>query len=532
MNMKKYQYIFAVLLAIAACQKNEVAPETIDEEPVWGYITAEVSTPAVKGVLVDGEDANTLDFKWEVGDKIRMAVNKGTLETPNYAYRNGYIYSVNDGEHTVTIKYDKGTGENIANYIVGAWYPWLDKENSEPKAIRTTQDYSIGKVSIPLHATNVSTENPIDVGTSAGADVELSQKLVFGPYNPGGTAFSVLGFRLKKGGADRTIKSIKVNKGSQDYTLTNINTALTDDVQYFYIVLPASDTPLSNFKATITANDGVNDLEYTRTKSSYTPTAGKVTRFPIISDMDETGKYRWKLGTSGSFYPADVVAKSIFRTNPFTIIDKANTSREEGNTTIKSNYITLQTGNATSTYRGDFALMSLTSSHLYYGKMEGSNSILYRTASDAERLTVHAGNYPIVAVKMTNLRKKFSGDGNYSLKLNVKQYEGGNYVLEANNYSWHNLRVIGTQTEDIKEFSDGDDALVYWFDLTSKNFKSKINNVTETGLSYPTTQTKDICDLGFVLADIKNQATAPTVDINWIGTFSNTSELMDFVSKN
>ena len=526
--MKKYQFILAALLAIAACQKNEVAPETIDDEPVWGYVTAEVSTTAVKGVLVDGEEENTLDFKWEVGDKIRMAVNKGTLETPNYAWRNGYIYSINEGEHTVTIKYDKGTGVNIANYIVGAWYPWLDKENSEPTAIRTTQDYSTGKVSIPLHATNVSTENPIYVGTAAGANAELAQKLVFGPYNPGGTAYSVLGFRLQRGNADRTIKSIKVNNGSRDYTLTNINTALTDEVQYFYIVLPASSTPRSKFKATIVANDGANDLEYTRTKATYTPTAGKVTRFPIISDMDETGKYRWKLGTSGSFYPADVVAKSIFRTNPFTKIDDANTSREEVNTTIESNYITLQTGNATSPYRGDFALMSLASSHIYYGKMEGSNSILYRTAHDAERLTVHAGNYPIVAVKMTNLRKKFKGDGNYSLKLNVKQYEGGNIVLEANNYSWRDTCVIGTQTLDKINFEDGDDALVYWFNLTSENFKSKINNETKIG-SYPTTQTKDICDLGFVLADIKNQTTAPTVDIYWIGTFSNKSELEAFV---
>lgn len=530
--MKKYQFILAALLAIAACQKNEVAPETIDDEPVWGYVTAVADVPQTKAVLVDEDGDKNWDFAWSVGDKLTILVYKGNDTKPGYARREASISQIVDG--VATIKYEKGTGKNEATGIAGAWYPVRNNADNLPdQSVPTTQDFSKGQVSIPLVADNVSMSSPMSPGagvTESGKVYDSKNTLHFS-VNPaiGADGYSVLGFRLTKGNAERTIKSIKVNNGREDYMLTEINTALTDedDVQYFYIVLPASSTPLSKFKATIVANDGANDLEYTRTKASYTPQAGTVTLFPIISDLDETGKYRWKLGTSGSFYPADVVAKSIFRTNPFTAITNANESRPEGNTTIGSNYITLQTGNAASPYRGDFALMSFASSHIYYGKMDGSDPILYRTASDAERLTVHAGNYPIVAVKMTNLRKNLNGDSNYSLKLNVKQREGGSIVLEANNYSWHKTRVIGEQT-DTEQNIAGDDALVYWFELTSNSFKTG----STKELSYPTTQTKDICDLGFILADIKNQATAPTVDIYWIGTFSSTSELEDFASKN
>lgn len=520
--MKKYQYIFAALLAIAACQKNEVAPETIDEEPVWGYITAEISTTAVKGVLVDGEDANTLDFKWEVGDKIRMAVNKGTLETPNYAYRNGYIYSVNDGEHTVTIKYDKGTGENIANYIVGAWYPWLDKENSEPTAIRTTQDYSTGKVSIPLHATNVSTENPIDVGTSAGADVELSQKLVFGPYNPGGTAFSVLGFRLTKGGAERTIKSIKVNNGSQDYTLTNINTALTDDVKYFYIVLPASDTPLSNFKATIIANDGVNDLEYTRTKSSYTPTAGKVTRFPQISDLDETGKHIWIFGNNAA--TASSVDTPLFYWWE-TAGDWNNTSADT-HTASYADHVTYTMVETSSPYRSNLTLIaakrygaSYTSTSMDRNKSfpvypgvtaNGSGQIPF--------LAVHSGNYPVFAIKMTN-PAKIGTSRTFTTRLDsrtsIDDLPAEKWVDKiGNNDTSHKFLSSGTNESD-------EDVDVVYYDLSSSVVGS--NGVIANTRVIP------FCSWQVRILNVVDDA-APTYDVYWAGFFNSVAELTTFAS--
>ncbi len=527
--MKKYQYLFTALLAIAACQKNEVAPETIDEEPVWGYITAEISTTAVKGVLVDGEDANTLDFKWEVGDKIRMAVNKGTLETPIYAYRNGYIYSVNDGEHTVTIKYDKGTGENIANYIVGAWYPWLDKENSEPKAIRTTQDYSIGKVSIPLHATNVSTENPIDVGTSAGTDVELSQKLVFGPYNPGGTAFSVLGFRLK--GAERTIKSIKVNNGSQDYTLTNINTPLTDDVQYFYIVLPASDTPLSNFKATITANDGENDLEYTRTKSSYTPTAGKVTRFPVISDINDTGRYTWIFkgedGPSGN---------KLSQNAPFTywfpfygspaaahhsdITRGADHWTETPNVSVgKNNFYFAITANIDGQGR----------SSSEWGSVAESKTTINGAANQVMRFPIHTGNYPILGFKVTKLDLLGTG---MKVRLDVNSTQDTSSP-GTNTYvgRYMPVRYTGATENRHQTLSEDGEAGtgIYYIDLSASNVQFK--NGTNANETLPNSRTLHFTTFNLQFRDIV-PGTSGTMDIYWIGFFNSKKELETFAAAN
>lgn len=514
--MKKYQYIFAALLAIAACQKNGTEPEVIEEEPVWGYITAEISTTAVKGVLVDGEEENTLDFKWEVGDKIRMAVNKGTLETPNYAWRNGYIYSINEGEHTVTIKYDKGTGANIANYIVGAWYPWLDNENSEPTAIRTTQDYSIGKVSIPLHATNVSTENPIDVGTAAGADAELAQKLVFGPYNPGGTAYSVLGFRLKKGNADRTIKSIKVNNGSQDYTLTNINTALTDDVQYFYIVLPASSTPLYVFKATIVANDGDNDLEYTRTKSSYTPTAGTVTRFPLIADLDDTGKHLWYCGT-GQSNISEAPIQYIYKLNGSNTIDSENMEQGDGKVTIKTHI------NGTK-YFGNIALI--------FNKYYSANG----TATSNSRSTkatfisfpyrdnpipfvaVHAGNYPIFAIKMFNPAGLGTGR-NFILDTNTENVDS--YFSNFINYKGKVGKAANQQKYlDESKKSSAEDVVMY-YDLSSQQFDTG-GLAKDTGVIPFTTWQIKVVDIV--------AASAPEYNIYWAGFFNSVDELTTFAS--
>ncbi len=510
--MKKYQFILAALLAIAACQKNEVAPETIDDEPVWGYVTAEVSTTAVKGVLVDGEEENTLDFKWEVGDKIRMAVNKGTLETPNYAWRNGYIYSINEGEHTVTIKYDKGTGVNIANYIVGAWYPWLDKENSEPTAIRTTQDYSTGKVSIPLHATNVSTENPIDVGPAAGADAELAQKLVFGPYNPGGTAYSVLGFRLTKGNADRTIKSIKVNNGSRDYTLTNINTALTNDVQYFYIVLPASSTPISDFKATIVANDGANDLEYTRTKASYTPQAGTVTLFPKISDLDETGKHIWRFGTT-----ADNTSET-----PLEYWIQAHRWMQTDKIVAQDGYAKVETHPANSDHDTKKQLFRADIAPIYNWNY-CTNGVDRLTKNDGTvYLDIHTGNYPIFAVKMTNPNNLGDIKRNFSIMMTDvdAEYDSKKFFNADNRQEYLSPSTSSTKGVVVMYFDLSSASLVVGDKrkilANTKAYRLKRFNIQFADISYSSSQSEN-----------------PTFDIYWAGFFNSVDdELTKFAENN
>lgn len=540
--MKKYQYIFAALLAIAACQKNEVAPETIDEEPVWGYITAVAEVPQTKALLEDADGDGNLDYAWTVGDKLTILVYKGNDDTPGYARREASISSVSDG--VATIKYEKGTGKNEATKIAGAWYPVRNNNDNLPdQSVPVSQDFSKGRVAIPLVADNVSMVSPMDPGdgVNEGGKVYDSKTTLHFSVNPaiGTDGYSVLGFRLKKGGAERTIKSIKVNNGSQDYTLTNINTALTDDVQYFYIVLPASDTPLSNFKATITANDGVNDLEYTRTKSSYTPTAGKVTRFPVISDMDETGKHIWFMGSGSAtansaetpilyWWKQKGANNSTTIDTPVDTADDDDDVKDNGDVVYNDGFTTIKMADK-ATSMTDFQAWVCASFNKMYST-DGESVTNVRNASfpvyvtenangQAPFVAVHSGNYPIFAIKMSN-------PANYGSSRKIRFQTDSREALDgvAAGIFVDSIGNGDNKYSYLEGFSDKDDTVIY-YDLSTANIGGKGVLPNTKIIPFKTWQLR-FYDVHYDSA----QGTAPTFNLYWAGFFNSVPELTTFAS--
>lgn len=530
--MKKYQYIFAALLAIAACQKNEVAPETIDEEPVWGYITAVAEVPQTKALLEDADGDGNLDYAWTVGDKLTILVYKGNDDTPGYARREASISSVSDG--VATIKYEKGTGKNEATKIAGAWYPVRNNNDNLPdQSVPVSQDFSKGQVAIPLVADNVSMVSPMDpgAGVNEGGKVYDSKTTLHFSVNPaiGTDGYSVLGFRLKKGGADRTIKSIKVNNGSQDYTLTNINTDLTDDVQYFYIVLPASDTPLSNFKATITANDGANDLVYNRTKSSYTPTAGKVTRFPVISDMDNIGRYTWIFkgedGPSGNELSQNAPFTYWFRSQAdrFTTITRGEDYWTQEAWVQSAEQFKYRFGFCPALHDNGQGKSSST-----WGEIAESKTTINGTTNQVMRFPIHVGNYPIFAIKMSKLSTL---GNNRTFKLDVNSIEAQNQT--GNAFIGRDMPVkFFDSTTSKSTLSETETEGIYYFDLSNGSITFKYGDGSNRS-ALPNTRTLHFTTWQLQIPDVtftETQDPLPTCKFYWAGFFNSVDELTTFAS--
>ncbi len=527
--MKKYQYIIAALLAIAACQKNGTEPEVIEEEPVWGYVKAQVDDDSTKAILVD-DGSGKLDFQWSEGDKITIRVKK---TDDSYANKEGIVDSVSDG--IATIKFDATDAVEITN----AWYPLLASGGAPPVALKVNQDYSAGHISIPLRAHTKTIPIGIEDG-DRGENLAIQGTLRFETYNPGANNYSVVGYRLRKedGHTGRILSSIKVNNGSQDYTLTNINTVLIDEEQCFYIVLPSSDEAIPGFKATFTFKDDANQsYEYSRTKLSYTPTARKVTRMPVIEDKYDLGKYVWKLGNAGSTYPEGMANASIVRSNPFT----TPTDGDAATTvlTLNDGYVTVKTGLSSGKYRGDYATLSRPDSHVYYGysKLVESTLTPFVKKDDSKRITVHAGKYPIVAVKMTNLEKVLKGSSS-SGYYGATGYSPLRFTVDSNSSEndsrryvdgpvWESANVIGNVTNwNAKPAVPGDDVLVYYFYLTGNKFSIGGNN----NQPFPTDKAIALYKFDFRVADIVSPASAPEFKVYWIGTFSSTEELATFAA--
>lgn len=526
--MKRIIYIAWALAAVIACSKAPVE----QAEPVWGYLTAETDAPVLKALLEDVDADDKLDFVWSVGDKLTILVYKGNDDNPGYARREATIEAINGG--VATIKYEKGTGKNEATAIAGAWYPVRNNSDNLPdQSVPSTQDFGKGQVSIPLMADNVSQEAPLvpGAGVSEGGKVYDSSASLHFSVNPsiGADGYSVLGFRLKKGAVDRTVQSIKVNNGTRDYTLTNINTALTDEIQYFYLVLPASNTALSNFKATIVASDGTNDLTYTRNKTSYTPVAGKVTRFPVISDMDETGRYTWIF--NGEEGPADA---PLSANAPFTYWFRSQADRF-ATITRGADYWTQEAWiqNADQfKYRFGFCPTLLDSgqgkSSSEWGTIAESKTTINGAANQVMRFPIHVGNYPIFAIKMSKLSTL---GNNRTFKLDVNSIEAQNQT--GNAFYGREMPVKFYDSTAAKStLSETETEGIYYFDLMASNVTFKYGDGSNRSV-LPNTRTLHFTTWQLQIPDVtfsEAQDPLPTCKFYWAGFFNSVDELSAFAA--
>lgn len=316
--MKKLFYIPVALLAIVACQKNELVIEEAGDEPVWRYVTASMDNDATKAILVnDGEGGK--DFQWTVGDVIAICVNKKNDETYDCVTRPGEITSVEDG--IAVIKYNaKG-----AYSIVNAWYPYSVQNSttgipSAPSTVAANQVYKNGAVSVPLKATNAfpisvadedriretsAKDTPIDGLTFAEATTDYAV-LEFPATQIAyilGSEFNRATYLPKSTG----IKKIKLQiEGGSTYTLDTSEDPVVDlktkhaDVsdaagrvsvnKSYVLVIP----PLSNDNITVTYTTE-DDVEFSNKKNSLTIATKHYRKMPTF---DLTGYHFWRFGSS------------------------------------------------------------------------------------------------------------------------------------------------------------------------------------------------------------------------------------------
>ena len=287
-----------------------------------------------------------------------------------------------------------------------------------------------------------------------------------------------------------------------------MNLALSEDVQEVYLAVPAS-AEAKALKTVVTTSDG---LTYTRTKKTFTATAKTVNNMPKISDIDNTGRHIWFMG-KGETNEAEAPLQYWFRSNNERTLESGKIDRYEG-------YMRVQTIASGSKYRADISPICFNSNHVYYSS-DGVNV----TKQDDLRLVVHAGNYPIFAVKMTNLANAL-GTANTNWRLKVDTNSKVEDGMPANYYG-----NIGNSNVPKYSIAVDDNTVVYYFDLTTQNLRNGTISNTNNWELVPDSRALKFYGWQVQVPDIVAES-APTYDVYWAGFFNSKAELETFIQNN
>lgn len=464
--MKKYIIYSLAILAGVACAKQEINNDEGAQN--LRSVIAEFGETITKADFGTAA-AEQIPLQWTEGDKVGIYATK----SGSPAMIQGTISISGDD---AIISYDATDVTTIS----AVWYPYDEEQTTDLTVVPTAQDYSVAHVWIPLKS------NPDIADTRWTFDTYID--------------YSVIAYRLKKGNADRTLKSISAN----GYALSNINVALTNSEQKFYLVVPASGE--AAVTTTFVANDGASDLTYTRTKSAFTATSGKVTAFPLISDLDETGKALWTFGKSHSSTNATLAYWGQWhRTTSTSISDVANASYDSFAT------ITTQPAN-------DVAASSKLVFRANFGPINNFNyssdgsSIVYNTDIT---LPVHPGNYPIFAVKMTNPNLLGDTKRNFCLIVSDKN---GNYVDKK-------LKNADNQQNYLPPYSSTTKGpVVMYYDFCTEKIGTSEEPLKNTVATLLKRLNIQFADITYSSAQVAN----PTFEICWAGFFNSLDELRNY----
>lgn len=370
--------------------------------------------------------------------------------------------------------------------ITGAWYPKGGKK-LESNTFDIQND-DRGRVLVPYTAEYDGTQTTLD----------------FKAVQP----WSLIKYSFVKGNSDKTITELAAVIDGKTYKRTGMNLALTETAQDVYLAVPAS-ADAKVLKTVITTSDGVI---YTRTKQTFTATEKTVSSMPTIRDIDNSGRHIWFMG-EGQTNEAEAPMKYWFcsSTNELGsgIID-----RYEGYMKVTTK---LQSNGK---YRADVAPLRW-SNHAYY-----SADGVKVTNNDALRLIVHAGNYPIFAVKMTDLSKTL-GTAKTDWKLKVDTNSKKEDGMPVNYFG--NIGNI-----DVPKYSIAVDVntVVYYFDLTEQKLKNgQKSNAWEL---VPDSRALRFYGWQVQVPDIfvAKGKPVPTYDVYWAGFFNSVDELNTFIQNN
>ena len=505
-DMNKGFYILAALAVLASCSaiESDIVTPQEEENLVTVTVGVEMSDPATKVVI--GDDGVNKTLKWKDGDVISIGLrNKSTSATSQL---NTTVNVVGDNA-LVTFSYDPAVYD-----ITDARYP----QGGTNATIPTTQYMWRGDIILPLTAGYDGSQSIISFAPTVGSE------------------YTIINYRLKEGNTAKTLEAIEVTfNGGTKYTLdtktqmgpgkTNVGIALTDTPQDFYVVIPSGADPHA-LKAVFKMSDGT---QYTRTKATFTPTEKRLHIMPIISDVDDTGRYTWifkgEEGPDGNLLSQNAPFTYWFRPQA----DRFATINRGADYWTQTAWVQ-DAGNFK--YRFGFAPTLNDSnqgkSSSEWGTIAESKTTINDTPNQVMRFPVHVGNYPIFAVKITKLGN-LGNSRSFKLDVNsilAENQTGNEFIGRSMPVKYWDSTTSKTTLEETDTYG------IYYFDLSSSSITFKYGDGSSR-TQLPNSRTLHFTTWQIQIPDVKFDAAQdplPTCNIYWAGFFNSVTELTSFAA--
>ena len=430
--MKKIFFVFAgIALALVSCNKE--ADQNVQTQENLASYSVVIGT-STKAVIAAGDDASHMDIKWADGDKIAFKLSDDSVV--------GATVTMDGTTAKVSVKVG-------ANTITDAWFPYsAEKPSGVP-------DYQgANSVDVPLAMTGISGDTiTFDEVTSDWAIVRVPVKAGIN-----GEARTLVFVKFKNNNPAAPVQVIQ----------KNCATLLSDDVKYFDFVVPSGveSTTEIIFRDT-------NGLEYRRKGSAYTFESHNIYELPTIADIDDTGRHIWVF--KGEEGPVD---NPLSNNAPFTYWFRTQADRF-ATMTRGADYWTQEAwvqNEAQFKYRFGFA-PSLNDggqgkSSSTWGTISESKTTINGVENQVMRFTVHVGNYPIFAVKITKLGT-LGNSRNFKLDVNsiLAENQTGNAFYGRSMPVKYFDAVTAKRT-----LSETDTEGIYYFDFYNDNLTFKFGD--------------------------------------------------------
>ncbi len=452
-----------VILSALAVTCSCLAEDAFERQaPVTNVIVACIEGGATKVSMgTEGDDRNRLS--WSGGDRIRLFNSEGKGNT--------YVLSdISKGEFT--------TDETLVEDVCDAFFPAAQAsvDNGELTMVlpSATTDKEAGNLcNIPLYG-------PLSDNTAVFKYMTAVLRVEYSSIPKEAIAIEVVADRKINGtftaeiGEGMELKtSVAKNDGERKTLVTVADKASEGRFNStVYVTLPTG----AYGKIEVFAVKADNTRELMSVLTGKTVQRAKV--YSVTRDLegricelfDHEDKYTWKdAGQSGN---------------------GTSTSTRWN----KDGYITLKT---------------------YTAEVGKKQRVDFRCT--ATPVTLHAGNYPLLAVRMDDVRmtRKDKGVTDYALTLDTSGKDA-----DGNKYSGG---LGGTNKNWAKRYDCGDGTHVVVYDFASQQFKGTSNKM-------PLDKSVQFTTFQFKYADIVTAAEQLDINVHWVQTFRNLKEVEAFIA--
>ena len=490
--MKKYFALFAfAALAAVSCTDslNEDKASVSSNGTVFTLKLAPITKTTVD---VSG---SSYDLNWSDGDKIAFLLSDDSIVESSV--------SVSGSKATVSVDLSGG------KMITDAWYP----SNGKVKltAIPAYQSATSVDVPLELHSISGTTLNFQYIQDWAIVRVSLSSPTA----TRIGSAKTLSFVKLKNNNSGHAPEQIQINTSE----------TLSDAVLTYDFVVPVAAG--NTFEVIVGDSEG---KEYRRKKSATTETElKKLYTLPQINDIDDTGKYIWIMdGENGP--DGNLLTDNAPFSYPFRAQSDYFTTMVRGSGHWTQTAWVQDAGSFKYRFGLAFSLNVSGKGQAVntWGTLEETKTTINGSANQVVRFPAHVGNYPIFAVKMSQL-STLGNSRTFKLDINSTT---DNSTSGTNSYYGRYMPVTYSgSTTSKKTLSEDGTVGIYYFDL-SGDAKFK-NGSTEETEPMPNSRTLHFTTWQLQIPDVvfsETQEPLPTCDFYWAGFFNSVSELESFAA--